>query len=48
MRIGWLLPLETPEAALKWGFYLATWENDGSGSKLLHASFPEPTGTHAP
>jgi len=42
------LPPEAPEAAPRWGHYLATWENDGSGWKLLHASFPEPTGTQAP
>ena len=41
-------PLETPDEVPKWGFYLATWENDGSSWKLLHASFPEPTGTDAP
>lgn len=42
------LPPETPDAAPKWGYYLATWENDGSGWKLLYASCPEPTGTHVP
>jgi ketosteroid isomerase-like protein len=42
------LPPETPDASPKWGHYLATWEDDGSGWKLLHASFPEPTGTHVP
>jgi ketosteroid isomerase-like protein len=41
-------PPDIPNAAPKWGYYLATWEDNGSGWRLLHASFPEPTGTSAP
>ena len=40
-------PPDAPDASPKRGHYLATWENDGSGWRLLHASFPEPKGTSA-
>ena len=40
-------PPDAPDASPKRGHYLATWENDGSGWRLLHASFPEPEGTSA-